>query len=220
MCVAGKIWIQTNSWKFYCICHSLSLYAATSISEISKANMSEGGWATIPATATSKRFNRQWRRLSNGHIWWNYLKRPSYASEVFCWIKTWQNTISRSATTSARFWRKWTFRVFFLKQMTWVLWHIFVLYQGAADASWTIQATFWRLSFTTSWHGSTTGWEIWRRKQFTPQGSIIRARRYDRGCSMHQWGFQTQMMENEREINAGGTFPMPHIIFFRKPVCQ
>ena len=37
-----------------------------------------GGRATIPATATSKRFNRQWRRLPNGHVWWNYLKRPSY----------------------------------------------------------------------------------------------------------------------------------------------
>ena len=63
---------------------------------------------------------------------------------------------------------------------------------------------------------STTGWEIWRRKQFTPQGSIIRAQVLN-ASAFH---FQTNncpnhfmlTMKNESEINAAATrFPC-HVI--------
>ena len=138
MCVAGK---NLNSNQFVEVLSHFSFVIATCSHLCIRDFIGKyvrGGRATIPATATSKRFNRQWRRLPNGHIWLNYLKRPFYASKVFGWIKTWQNTISQSAnqqqpqqgSESGLLEQIGVIRVFFLKQMTWVLWHIFVLYQG------------------------------------------------------------------------------------------
>ena len=66
MCVAGK---NLNSNQFVEVLSHLS-FRNTTCSHLCIRDFIgkyvRGGRATIPANATSKRFNRQWRRLSNG----------------------------------------------------------------------------------------------------------------------------------------------------------
>ena len=164
----------------------------TSVSQISKANMSQGGGVT------SKRFNWQC------HYWHLEADQCPHLIELTDKLDDWKKNFSflciriflldkktpehnqpisnnvhsqnlNKVKTESGLWANGVRTGIILEtDDLGIVTHFCCVIPGGPAGQ--FKPLFGASSLTTSWHESTTGWEMWRRKQFTPQGSIIRAR--------------------------------------------
>ena len=166
------------------------------------ANMSESSSTSanmLQGSSTSKRLNLQcasgiWRSFTSD---WIDNRQIGEVEKIFLFLLQFRSVSAKGQKRQFR--NKICSKVLMEADDFGIVTHFCVIESATWSATWTIWATFWWSSFPASWHGgSTTGWEISRRKQFTPQGSIIRARRWPAGPRCISRGFTWTQTNNCR----------------------